>query len=212
VFKLTPSGNLTTVYAFTGAADGGNPMVGVTQGNDGNFYGTTATGAANNQGTIFQLTPQGTLTTLHNFTAGADGSAVRAELILVPDGSFYGVSSHTFFNITTSGTMTLYNIASAGPNSLTQAADRSFYRTTYAGGNGEDGTVFRFQLATPATPAISNVISASAYGAFNYLGPGSSIEIYGTSLAPDARSWVSADFNGNKRAYLARLGVCDGGW
>ncbi|HTS48138.1 MAG TPA: IPT/TIG domain-containing protein [Bryobacteraceae bacterium] len=47
-----------------------------------------------------------------------------------------------------------------------------------------------------ATPAINNVITASAFGAFNAIAPGTWIEIYGTNLAPDTRPWASSDFNG----------------
>ena len=37
------------------------------QGSDGNFYGTTYYGGANNVGTVFEITPGGTLTTLYSF-------------------------------------------------------------------------------------------------------------------------------------------------
>lgn len=48
-----------------------------------------------------------------------------------------------------------------------------------------------------ATPTITNVISAGAFGGFNVITPGTWIEIYGTNLAPDTRQWASGDFNGN---------------
>ena len=48
-------------------------------------------------------------------------------------------------------------------------------------------------------PSISagGVVSAGNFGAFTAAGPGSWIEIYGTNLAPDSRSWATADFNGS---------------
>src|ERR1700735_860685 len=75
VFKLTPSGTLTTLYSFcsvvsgTGAClDGESPLGSLIQGDDGNFYGTTNGGGANEYyGTVFKLTPDGTLTTLYSF-------------------------------------------------------------------------------------------------------------------------------------------------
>jgi uncharacterized protein (TIGR03437 family) len=49
----------------------------------------------------------------------------------------------------------------------------------------------------PATPSISGVESASAFGGFPSVAPGSWVEIYGTNLAPDTREWGGSDFNGN---------------
>ena len=45
------------------------------QGSDGNFYGTTSCGGANGLGTVFKITPSGTLTTLYSF-AGSDGASL----------------------------------------------------------------------------------------------------------------------------------------
>ncbi len=72
VFKITPSGTLTTLYSFAGS-DGANPQAGLVQGSDDNFYGTAISGGANNEGTVFKVTPSGTLTTLYSF-AGSDGA------------------------------------------------------------------------------------------------------------------------------------------
>jgi uncharacterized protein (TIGR03437 family) len=46
-------------------------------------------------------------------------------------------------------------------------------------------------------PTITGVQSASDFGAFSAAAPGSWIEIYGTNLAPETRSWTDADFSGN---------------
>jgi uncharacterized protein (TIGR03437 family) len=50
-----------------------------------------------------------------------------------------------------------------------------------------------------ATPSISRggVVSASAFGGFTSVAPGSWIEIYGSNLAPDSRGWTSSDFSGS---------------
>jgi uncharacterized repeat protein (TIGR03803 family) len=57
VFRISPGGSETILYSFVGApADGGHPEAGLVQGSDGNFYGTTAYGGANNDGTVFKLT------------------------------------------------------------------------------------------------------------------------------------------------------------
>jgi uncharacterized protein (TIGR03437 family) len=49
----------------------------------------------------------------------------------------------------------------------------------------------------PAGPAISGVVSASAFGGFSSVAPGSWVEIYGTGLAPDTQGWTGSDFTGN---------------
>jgi len=78
VFKITPQGSLTTLYLFSGELDGSNPCAGLLQANDGNLYGTTSKGGANDLGTVFRMNLDGTLTTLHSFRAqlssNCDGS------------------------------------------------------------------------------------------------------------------------------------------
>ena len=91
VFKITPSGTLTTLHYFNGT-DGTNPVAGLTLGPDGSFYGSTSGGPAAPGGTVFKITPSGTLTTLHYFS-GADGLYPLARLALGPDGNFYGTTS-----------------------------------------------------------------------------------------------------------------------
>jgi len=62
------------------------------QGLDGTFYGTTQTGGAYyGGGTVFKITPGGTLTTLYNFSGGADGYYPDG-LIQATDGNFYGLT------------------------------------------------------------------------------------------------------------------------
>src|SRR5579859_2925586 len=68
VFRISPTGSFTNLYSFTGGIDGALPQTVLIQGNDGNFYGTTSKGGTTNAGTVFQITPTGSLTTLHSFT------------------------------------------------------------------------------------------------------------------------------------------------
>jgi uncharacterized protein (TIGR03437 family) len=48
-----------------------------------------------------------------------------------------------------------------------------------------------------SVPSISGVVSASAFGAFAAVAPGSWVEIYGSALAPDTQGWTGSDFTGN---------------
>jgi uncharacterized repeat protein (TIGR03803 family) len=109
VFKITPSGELTTLYTFcsqSDCADGSGPSAPLIQATDGNFYGTTSYGGntsggtATGWGTIFQITPSGILTTLYTFCSEstsespcADGGRSFAALVQVTDGNFYGTTS-----------------------------------------------------------------------------------------------------------------------
>src|SRR5262249_5342993 len=68
VFKMTLSGDVTVLHSFAGGiADGAQPMAAVIQASDGNFYGGTHSGGMN-YGTLFRMTPGGSLTVLYSFT------------------------------------------------------------------------------------------------------------------------------------------------
>jgi uncharacterized repeat protein (TIGR03803 family) len=116
IFRVTPTGKFTTLYSFCAAkkcADGAQPTALLTQGRDGNFYGTTLLSGAHAQGTVFQVTPTGILKTLYSFCARPycdDGNAPLDGLTLARDGSLYGTTSGggvyyngVLFNITTGG-------------------------------------------------------------------------------------------------------------
>jgi uncharacterized repeat protein (TIGR03803 family) len=153
VFRMTLRGKLTTLYRFcqeSGCADGTEPNASLIQATDGNLYGTTTGGAANDHGTIFRMTLDGQLTTLHNFCSQsncADGSGAVASLLEASDGNFYGTTAGggtglkplgTIYRITPSGVFTvLYNFCSQ-PNcadggqteaGLMQATDGNLYGT-----------------------------------------------------------------------------------
>jgi uncharacterized repeat protein (TIGR03803 family) len=165
VFKITPSGKLTTLHSFDGT-DGVWPEAGLVQATNGDFYGTTSYAGANGWGTVFKITPSGTLTTLHSF-GGADGAQPSAGLVQATNGDLYGTtwqggSSNpagcygrgcgTVFKITPSGTLTtLYSFCSESGCAdgelplagLVQATNGDFYGTTSSGGANGGGTVFR---------------------------------------------------------------------
>lgn len=92
VFQITPAGVETVLHAFSGGSDGSGPEAGVIQAKDGNLYGTTWGGGANNEGTVFELTRAGAETVLYSFTGVADGQNPTAGLIQASNGNFYGVA------------------------------------------------------------------------------------------------------------------------
>lgn len=74
----------STLYSFTGGADGGYPQGGLIFGGAKNLYGTTGVGGADGLGTAFQLKHSNgnwTLNTLHTFTGSPDGSVPEAALV-----------------------------------------------------------------------------------------------------------------------------------
>jgi uncharacterized repeat protein (TIGR03803 family) len=96
VFKITASGVLTTLHSFCASGppctDGHGPLAGLVQATDGNFYGTASDGGAGRGfGTVFEITPTGTLTTLHVFDY-SDGYLVAAGVVQGSDGNFYGTT------------------------------------------------------------------------------------------------------------------------
>ena len=252
IFKITPSGVLTTLYnfgagtapsAYPTPADGANPIAPLVEGSDGNFYGTTPVGGiagcevelndlpinAGGCGTIFKITPTGTLTTLYTFGATpTDGVGPAAGLIQASDGNFYGTTvaggmggclnlagmtagCGTIFRVTPAGTYTtLYRFgddfhpsnqtssdggAPLGP--LIQARDGNFYGTASAAGAYTDGTVFRFSLASPDTPAIAatgGVLNGASFQPG--ISAGSWMTINGTNLSSKTDTWNNSIVNG----------------
>ena len=120
------------------------------QGRDGNLYSTTQAGGAffsgHQYGTVFSLTPSGTMTTLHSFD-NTNGGIPNSGLTLGTDGNFYGTTTvggagyGTIFKITPAGTYTvLHNFVGTteGSNANTppiQGFDGNFYGTTGDGVN-----------------------------------------------------------------------------
>lgn len=192
--------------------DGAIPYAGLVQGTDGNFYGTTVYGGTNNDGTVFKITPEGTLTTLHSFD-GTNGFEPNAPLVQARSGRFYGTTlgggaNHlcsyydgcgTVFEMTPAGKLTtIYSFAGTGlydynvlsyfaVAGLVQATDGSFYGTTYDGGNGF-GTVFEITAQGTLTTLYSFGSNDDAYP-LDGLVQGTDGSFYGTT-------WVGGGFNG----------------
>jgi uncharacterized repeat protein (TIGR03803 family) len=164
VFKITPAGAYTALHSFDGS-DGAYPSSGLVRGSDGNFYGTTQLGGTGTYcgvgtecGTVFKITPAGTLTTLHSFN-GTDGTNPVSALVQ-GSGGFYGTTQSggnlscdhpygcgTVFRITPAGTLStlhkFHNTDGSFPaGALTLASDGNFYGTTGNGGSLNYGAIF----------------------------------------------------------------------
>ena len=168
VFKFDKSGYKTIVYNFH-RSDGANPAAALIHDAQGNLYGTTQTGGANQScpqqhgcGTVFKLDTHGALTLLYSFLGGTDGWDVQNGVVRDSGGNLYGTTLGggtsgfgTIFEITHNGAeKILYSFRGApdGSNPSQIVLDNStLYGTTYTGGNfdcdglyGGCGTIFRF--------------------------------------------------------------------
>jgi uncharacterized repeat protein (TIGR03803 family) len=152
----------TTIHSFDGT-DGKYPYAGLIQANNGDGYGTTENGGTSTNcnggcGTVFKITPGGTLKTLYSFCAQSgcpDGQYPYAGLFQDANGDFYGTTAEggasgfgTIFRITPTALTTLHSFdGTDGENPLAgliQGADGNFYGTTVNGGvNKSQGTVFK---------------------------------------------------------------------
>jgi uncharacterized repeat protein (TIGR03803 family) len=103
VFKMSPKSSggwtETVLYSFTGASDGDGPEANVTLDTAGNIYGTTLIGGASNNGTVFELSPNGkggwNQTVLHNFAGGDDGDGPNFSSLAVDTaGNVYGTTDY----------------------------------------------------------------------------------------------------------------------
>jgi uncharacterized repeat protein (TIGR03803 family) len=182
IFKLTPSGTLSVLHTFSGPdgaypADDAPPAGPLLQAADGNLYGTTQQGGASYTststgfGTIFKMTTDGMLTTVHSFTA-SDG-AYPGSLIQGADGNLYGTTQYggagncpqggtfpdgcgTIFRITPAGSFTelySFNANEGSPTSpLIPGADGNFYGTT---GIGALGIFFKITPAGSLTTILN---------------------------------------------------------
>jgi len=157
VFKLTPAGVETVLYSFRGGNDGGLPKNkdGMTLDAEGNLYGTTYMGGANNFGTIFKVTPSGQHTVLHSF-GGLDGIRPYSGVVMDGAGNLYGTTQDggspddgLVYQLTPEGTLNvLYTFTggSDGGTSITGVIlDRlgNLYGVTSSGGNSSLGTVYQ---------------------------------------------------------------------
>ena len=197
VFKITPAGQLRTLYSFcsqANCADGAQPQGSLTLRPDGHFLGATSTGGTSSAGTIFDISETGTLTVLYSFTGGT-GGAEPWPPISGPDGHFYGTTS---VGGAPSGCGTIYKITGPGAGGfrllhrftktdgclpeapLVLGTDGNFYGTTVSGGTSNEGVVFSVTPAGTVT-VLHSFNSNDGFYPYDPLVQGSDGNFYGTT-------------------------------
>jgi uncharacterized repeat protein (TIGR03803 family) len=234
VFEINTSGTLTSLYSFClqgpPCTDGDGPVAGLVQATNGDLYGTTEYGGsrADGFGSVFKITPSGTLTTVYAFPLSEDGCAPEptAGLVQATNGDLYGATTcgglnggGTVFEITApingNGKLTTrYNFCAVAGISgcgndqpsyangydpvagLIQATNGILYGTTVRGGINGGGTLFK--ITTVSTPPNGETVSFQK-GA-TVLGTGTlsgGLASFTTSTLPVGTTSIKAVYGGD---------------
>lgn len=227
MFSMTTGGTLTTLLTFDGSGRSGrNPVQGIMQATDGDFYGLDFYNGNYGYGTVYKVDHTWTEDTLYSFSNGTDGSAPQGPLVEGPNGELYGATFWgganglgTVFEVSRVGFFsTLHsfdNTDGANPAAgVIVGTDGNIYGTTSAGGANGDGTVFQITSSglfttlhnfsggdgkTPEAPLVQGT-DGSFYGTTN-AGGGSAnagtIFRLSMGLAPFVKTNPTAGLAGN---------------
>jgi uncharacterized repeat protein (TIGR03803 family) len=167
VFKMSPVGAPAVIYSFAGGNDGGQPQDTLVQGADGRFVGTTFDGGFADNGTVFDITTNGFLTTLVGFNI-TNGDLPFAGVTLGTDGNYYGTTYQggasgpgTVYQMTPDGQLTTLHSFTGGSDGgfihggVAQGPDGNFYGTTYGGGSFNGGSVYKVSPQGALTSLLS---------------------------------------------------------
>jgi len=147
LFKITTAGGHVWTRAIT-AAQNYQPLDSLVFGADGNLYGTSIYGGSG--GSIFRVTPSGTVSTVYDFDSAPVGSTA-AGLLLGMDNKLYG-SDYTgnFFRFDGANLESLGSLGTgfdAPINSgLASGSDGSFYGASYIGGSSNSGFIYKLDV------------------------------------------------------------------
>jgi uncharacterized repeat protein (TIGR03803 family) len=180
VFALSSKGTFTTLYSFTGGADGSEPFAGLLIDAKGNLYGATEAGGSAGAGTIFEVEPKSKKEiVLYSFAGGANGAnPLYGYLVADQAGNLYGTTvgggadgNGTVWELSAKGKQTvLYSFTGGtdggGVFEMSLATDNkgNLYGTTEEGGTSEVGTVFKVNIKAKTEKVLYN-FTGSADGA-----------------------------------------------
>ncbi len=204
VFKISKDGNgYAVLYSFqSSGGDGSNPYAGLVGGAGGTLLGTTYGGGTNGSGSVFRIQENGdNYTNLCSFaSSGGGGTTPYAGLTKGTGGMLFGVchnggsgSYGTVFQIAQDGGgySTLYRFLAGGGDGqnpyagLTEGKDGWLYGTTYSGGNGGFGSVFRLGKNGSSYTLLHSFQNGTADGAspWSRVVDGGDEALYGTTYS-----------------------------
>ncbi|MDB6052773.1 MAG: 3-carboxymuconate cyclase [Verrucomicrobiales bacterium] len=160
VIKIDKSGAVTTMVSFGPSINATLPSGELVEGLDGNFYGTTLSGGSGDFGTIFKMSPAGTLTTFEVFNS-TTGKNPKYAMLLGSDGNFYGTTPEggihgygTIFKFTPAGVMTLLANGHSPSGRLEVGNDGFLYGTSQVGGTASRGSIFKIAPTGDVTTTV----------------------------------------------------------
>jgi len=119
VWQATPSGDVNVLYTFkpNGSGkyvNGSYPAVSFVAGTNGDLYGVTLDGGAQNNGVFYSITTGGSLKVLYNFCSLSGCPDQAVPVVLGGDGNFYGLTTTLVFKLTPEGAWSqLYSFPSS---------------------------------------------------------------------------------------------------
>lgn len=163
IYQLEPNGQPKTLYTYLPAPGGTYANMPVVRDSDGNLYGTTSNGGAENAGVVYKLDATGQETVLHTFTGGADGGYPQAGVILDSAGNLYGTTYYggqpgcgyselgcgVVYKLDPSGHQTILHTFTNGVDGalpevgLTFDSAGNLYGTAAEGGAAQAGVIFK---------------------------------------------------------------------
>jgi uncharacterized repeat protein (TIGR03803 family) len=179
MFAVCVSAQTFTTLANFGGTNGAQPSGPLIQSGDGSFFGTTNSGGTKNLGTIFSVTPTGTLTNIFSFD-NSHGASPGGGLALQGNDTLHGTTASggtsgdgTIYQIrgVTNKVTILHNFAGSDGQSpvggLVIDVSQSSYGTTSKGGANGQGTIFQLSPTNALTTlynfcAVTNCTDGSA--------------------------------------------------
>lgn len=246
VFKITPYGTESIVYAFKGGADGAFPLGALASDHQGSLFGTTSAGGIDCNGfgvgcgTVFKIKPTGKHKMLYAFNGGHDGIYPAAGLSFGIDGIFYGTTANGGMDCdgTGQGCGTVFALAQRGTEhqlyaftggdhgaypagGVVQDHDLNLFGTTNNGGIDCDGSGAgcgtAFKLALDGTETSLHVFVGGDDGSNPRAAPllDDVGNLYGTTAAGGGENSSGVVFrlspDGKEKILYAFTGGSDGG-
>jgi uncharacterized repeat protein (TIGR03803 family) len=190
VFKIDSTGLETILHSFNGT-DGKTPN-GLIRDAAGNMYGNTVEGGLGGSGVVFRVSKSGVEKTLYKFS-GPDGAQPYAGLARDGAGNLYGTTDTggdfghgTVFKLAPDGTEIVLHSFTGGADGARPYAEPvldsagNLYGSTYAGGSGRLGTIFKLDNSGVFTVLV-NFSGANGEAPISGLALDGAGNLYGTT-------------------------------